>query len=204
MQDSEYLTQVPPTYLRELFFILTAFLRSLWRQARIGDEDFFALSVRLFSAFMGDGQEETGWPAVSGMTDEEQTRRSESRYFTEQAWLHLYVLADYAYIEDEKLLPSLACLLRLAIRELSPPAVLIDLPKATLETLWRSSFLRDQPTPAAQAVVRDLIEYSQSYGKKTVAPGAQTVFEDLDNDRTEGSLESPGCSNHAGRGRLER
>lgn len=171
MQDSEYLTQVPPTYIRELFFILTIFLRSLWRQKKIDDRDFFDLSERLFAAFLGDEQEVTGWPAISRVVATEQAKRDGSRYFVEQAWLHLYVLADYALIEDEGRLPDLARLLRLAMRELSSAEVLIDLQNDTLKTLWHSSFSRDQSAPQAEAAVHDLIEYSQWYSEETLRQG---------------------------------
>ncbi|MGH3085871.1 MAG: hypothetical protein ACRDSJ_00965 [Rubrobacteraceae bacterium] len=169
MRDNEYLAQVSPTYLQELFFILTTFLRSLWRQKKINDENFFELSKRLFAAFLGDERESTGWPMISRATGERQLTRDESRsHLREQAWLHLYLLADYALIEDEGLLPELARLLRVAAQELSPPAILTDLPIDTLGAMWRNSFSRDRPAPDAQAAVSDLIEYSQWYSEETL------------------------------------
>lgn len=110
----------------------------------------------------------TGWPAISRVVAAEQAKSDGSRYFVEQAWLHLYVLADYALMEDEGRLPDLARLLRLAMRELSSPEVLIDLQEDTLKTLWRSSFSPNQSAPQAEAAVHDLIEYSQWYSEETL------------------------------------
>lgn len=169
MQDSEYLAQVPATYLRELFFILTTFLRSLWRYKRIDDENFFDLSKRFFAALLGDEREVTGWSMISHTTSKEELTPDESQpHFKEQAWLHLYLLADYALIEDEELLPDLARLLRLAERELSSPCVLASLPEDTLAAMWRNNFALDRTAPDTQAAVGDLIEYSQWYSEETL------------------------------------
>jgi hypothetical protein len=89
MQDSEYLVLVPPTYIQELFFVLTTYLRSLWRQGLVVDKSFLDLSERLFAAFLGDERESAGWSAVSDASTQERLMRDKhlSRY-REQAWLH--------------------------------------------------------------------------------------------------------------------
>lgn len=169
MQDSEYLRQVSPTYLQELFFILTTFLRSLWLQDKVNDENFFALSKRLFAAFLGDERESTGWPAIScELTEEQLTWGAARPYSREQLWMHLYLLAEYALVEDEDLLPDLARLLRLTARELSPATTLEDLPYDIFATMWRNSFSHDQSVPEAQTVASDLTEYSEWYSEETL------------------------------------
>jgi hypothetical protein len=169
MQDSEYLAQVPPTYLQELFFIMAAFLRGLWRQGLVEDEDFFDLSERLFAAYLGDARGSMGWSAIAYATDGERpTRNGPDPYFCEQCWLHLYLLADYALAEEEGRLPALARLLRRASRVLGPPTILADLPDDVLRAIWRNSFARDRSAPEAQEAANDLNEYSQWYSEETL------------------------------------
>ena len=169
MHDSEYLIQVPPPYLQELFFILTTYLRILWRQGLIDDHSFFELSEKLFAAFLGDERRSTGWSALSPLADEEQLAWEEAKsHFRKQAWLHLYMLADYALVEEEELLPGLARLMRRAAQELAPPTILTELSADSLASMWHSSFLRDRAAPKPQEVVEDLVEYSQWYSEETL------------------------------------
>jgi hypothetical protein len=169
MQDSEYLAQVPPVYLQELFFIMAAFLRGLWRQGLVEDEDFFDLSERLFAAYLGDARGSMGWSAIAYATDGERpTRNGPDPYFREQSWLHLYLLADCALAAEEVRLPALARLLRRASRVLGPPTILADLPADVLRAIWRNSFARDRLAPDAREAANDLNEYSQWYSEETL------------------------------------
>jgi hypothetical protein len=166
MQDSEYLVLVPPTYIQELFLVLTTYLRSLWRQQLVGDKSFLDLSERLFTAFLGDERESAGWSAVSDASTQERLMRDKhlSRY-REQAWLHLYLLANRSLTEAEGRLPYLARLMRRCTQELAPPTILSDLPTDTFATMWRNSFSRDRSVPELEAVVKDLREYSEWYNE---------------------------------------
>jgi hypothetical protein len=169
MQDSEYLVLVPPTYIQELFLVLTTYLRSLWRQQLVGDKSFLDLSERLFTAFLGDERESAGWSAVSDASTQERLMRDKhlSRY-REQAWLHLYLLANRSLTEAEGRLPYLARLMRRCTQELAPPTILSDLPTDTFATMWRNSFSRDRSVPELEAVVKDLREYSEWYNEETL------------------------------------
>ena len=169
MQDSEYLVLVPPTYLQELFFVLTTYLRSLWRQELVGDKSFLDLSERLFTVFLGDERKSAGWSAISDASTQEQLLQDKhlSRY-REQAWLHLYLLADQSLAEAEERLPDLARLMRRCTQELAPPTLLSDLPADTFATMWRNSFSRNRSVPELEAVVNDLIEYSEWYSEETL------------------------------------
>ncbi len=169
MQDNEYLVLVPPTYLQELFFVLTTYLRSLWRQELVDDEDFLDLSERLFASFLGDERETAGWAAVSGASSEEQLARDKHLpHYREQAWLHLYLLADLNLVEAEERLPDLARLMRRTTQELAPPTLLSVLSVDTFATMWRNGFSRDRSVPARDVVVEDLVEYSQWYSEETL------------------------------------
>lgn len=169
MQDSEYLIIVPPTYLQELFYILTTYLRSLWRQELVDDDNFFVLSVRLFTSFLGDERESAGLSAISDTSTQERLMRDKHlMHRREQVWLHLYLLADQSLVESEERLPDLARLMRRATQELAPPNLLSDLPTDTFATMWRNSFSRDRTTPERDAVINDLLEYSQWYSEDTL------------------------------------
>ena len=169
MQDSEYLVLVPPTYIQDLFFVLTTYLRSLWRQGLVVDKSFLDLSEKLFAAFLGDERESAGWSAISDASTHERLMPDKhlSRY-REQAWLHLYLLADRSPAEAEGRLPYLARLMRRCTQELAPPTLLSDLPADTFATMWRNSFSRDRSVPELEAVVSDLLEYSEWYSEETL------------------------------------
>ncbi len=169
MQDSEYLVLVPSTYVQELFFVLTTYLRSLWRQGLVVDKSFLDLSERLFAAFLGDERESAGWSAISDASTHERLMRDKhlSRY-REQAWLHLYLLADRSPAEAKGRLPYLARLMRRCTQELAPPTLLLDLPSDTFAAMWRNSFSRDRSVPELEAVVNDLLEYSEWYSEETL------------------------------------
>ena len=169
MQDSEYLVLVPPTYIQELFFVLTTYLRSLWRQGLVDDKSFLNLSERLFAAFLGDERASAGWSAISDASTEERLRRDShlSRY-REQAWLHIYLLADQSLIDAEWCLPDLAQLMRRCTQELAAPTILANLPADASATMWRNSFSRDRTVPDLETVIDDLIEYSQWYSEGTL------------------------------------
>lgn len=169
MQNSEYLAEVPPTYLQELFFILTTYLRSLWRQGLVDDDNFLDLSERLFSSFLGDEHKSAGWSAISDATTEERLMGDKYlSHYREQAWLHLYLLADHDLIDAEERLPYLARLMRLTALQLALPTILSALPADTFAAMWRNSFSRDRGAPEREDVVRDLLDYSQWYSENTL------------------------------------
>jgi hypothetical protein len=169
MQDSEYLVLVSPTYIQELFFVLTTYLRSLWRQGLVVDKSFLDLSERLFAAFLGDEREFAGWSAISDASTHKRLMRDKhlSRY-REQAWLHLYLLADRSRVEVERRLPYLARLMRRCTQESASPTLLSDLSADTFATMWRNSFSRDRSVPELEEVVNDLLEYSEWYSEETL------------------------------------
>jgi hypothetical protein len=170
MQDSEYLVLVPPRYIQELFFVLTTYLRSLWRQGLVVDKSFLDLSERLFASFLGDERESAGWSAISDASTQERLMRDKylSRY-REQAWLHLYLLADESSAEAEERLPYLAQLMRRCTQELAPPTLLSDLPADTFAIMWRNSFSRNRSVPELEAVVNDLLQYSEETLRQELA-----------------------------------
>jgi hypothetical protein len=118
-------------------------------------------------AFLGDERESAGWSAVSDASIEERLARDTplSRY-REQAWLHLYLLADRSLTEAEGRLPYLARLMRRCTQELAPPSLLSDLPDEEFGTMWRNSFSRDRSVPELEAVVNDLLDYSEWYSEE--------------------------------------
>jgi hypothetical protein len=65
-------------------------------------------------------------------------------------------------------LPYVARLMRRCTQELAPPALLSDLPADTFATMWRNSFSRNRSVPELEAMVNDLLEYSEWYSEGTL------------------------------------
>jgi hypothetical protein len=168
LRDIEYLSEVPPVYLKELFYVLTTYLRLLRLERLVAEENLLDLSERLFRALLGEGEED-GWEQVATAVDTRTLDQSESEtHYWKQAWLHLYLLADLCVTGSEERLPQLAVLLRRATRQMGPPDMLCDLPNDFLDTVWRRSIYRDVEPRRAEEIAGDLTKYSQQYDERTL------------------------------------
>ncbi len=168
MRDREYLSQVSAADLRVLFFVLTTYLRLLRVEGLVDRESFVRLSALLFGSFASeDGS--TGWSAVPARADLEGSEIDEPEtHHWEQAWLHLYLLADLCFGHERERLPELAVLLRRFARQVGPPTLLRELPEELLSTLWRRTIYPARGVRKAEDVVADLERYSGWYSERTL------------------------------------
>ncbi|MFC1975479.1 hypothetical protein ACFLXQ_03660 [Chloroflexota bacterium] len=173
--DDEYLQEVPPYYLVELFVILTSYLRIVWRDGMLKDAPFLNHSIDLVGAFWGQAGEFGAWQALRPhLSDEDLNHFEEKLALSAQTWLHTYsVINQLDQTNDSRIFDGAAWVRHLQT-VLTPPDILTTLAEQTYEHLWRFS----QPVAvqfiSAAEVVAYLHNVSRMYNEDTLKAEIQT------------------------------
>jgi len=167
--DETYMAEVPPRYLAELFVIIGAYLRVVWRSGMLDRDCFLDCSRELFGAFWGKAGQPGAWEQIrTGMPDDELTAFMAQVQLGAQSWLHAYIVSEQTQ-EDEADIYELAAWLRHLHAVLGPPAdVLSALRIEDYQRLWRASTPADAELLPAQALAEQLNNWSRPYNDATL------------------------------------
>lgn len=169
VSDTEYLARVPPVYLAELYVIITAYLREVWRQGILPNERFVEHSVALLQSFWGDVGVPGAWQAVQARLSQADVQREEQRLsLIAQSWFHAFIVAKLAEQASARTLCGLAAWMRSAASRFSPPQVLQQLPESVYRRLRRFSLPMDWPKYEPHEVVDYLGNIMPRYDKATL------------------------------------
>lgn len=167
--DTDYLAEVPPPYLLELFVIISAYLRVVRRDGMLDEKQFLEHSLALLMALWGEPGKPGAWQALcSRIADDELEQEKARLVLVEQVWLHAYVLVEgLAQINDRRIY-DLATLMRRLCIVLGQPDVLESLPVSAYNRLWRASFAYGIEARPVTEVQSRLDEVSQWYDEETL------------------------------------
>jgi len=169
VNDADYLNQVPPRYLLEIFVIISAYLRVVRRDSMLDDGTFLNLSLSLLMTLWGEPGKPGAWQALRSRLSDDELKREKTRLvFTEQAWLHAYVLAEALIESDDRRIYDLAAWMRRFSDALDLPDVLESLPDSAHKRMWRGSFPSNAKIQPASMTVDWLREISQWYDEMSL------------------------------------
>lgn len=169
VSDTEYLARVPPVYLAELYVIITAYLREVWRQGILPSERFVEHSMALLQSFWGDVGVPGAWQAVQARLSQADVQREEQRLsLIAQSWFHAFIVARLTEQASARTLCGLAAWMRSAASRFSPPQVLQQLPESDYRRLRRFSLPMDWPQYEPHEVVHYLGDIMPRYDEATL------------------------------------
>lgn len=167
--DADYLTEVPPRYLIELFVIVMSYLRVVWRDGMLNREPFVDHSLDLLTGFWGEPRQSGAWQVLHPrLTDAEWKHEEERLALSAQTWLHTYVLVELLAKADDRRIYDLAAWMRQFGAMLSPPDMLAALPDNIYRQLWRASFPTAVEFRPASEVIACLHDVSQCYDETSL------------------------------------
>ena len=106
--DAEYLEQVPPQYLVELFVIITTYLRVVWRDGMLDTKHFVDLSLDLLAAFWGQLRQPGAWHTLEPRLGDQLLVLEERLRLSAQTWLHAYSVAELLHQGKDRRVYDLA------------------------------------------------------------------------------------------------
>lgn len=173
--DDEYLTQIPPQYLTELYVIIANYLRVVWRDGMLKDDLFLDHSIDLMNAFWGQPGEPSAWQAIRPrLTNEDLSDFERRMAINAQTWFHAYVVVSHLDQKNDHRLYDEAAWMRHLKTVSSSPGVLSNLPELTYQHMWRFSQPASTEFVPASEVVNYLYKASQMYNDKTLKTEIQT------------------------------
>ena len=162
--DADYLVQVPPRYLIELFVIVTTYLRVVWRDGMLAVDPFVDHSFDLLTAFWGQPGRPGAWQALRPRLTNTDPKHKENRLILDaQTWLHAYMVAELLAQADDRHVYDLAAWIRHFGTIRTAPDVLATLPDNDYQRLWRASFPATVKFQLSAEVVARLREIWQYY-----------------------------------------
>jgi len=167
--DADYLAEVPPRYLIEVFVIVTAYLRIVWRDGKLREKPFVDHSLDLLVGFWGRPGHSAAWQVLRPRLTEADLKDEEARLgLSAQAWIHAYVVAGLLADAGDRRVYDLAAWMRELGATLKGPEALAALPDRMYRWLWRASLPSGvQFRPASDVVLR-LHDLSRCYDETSL------------------------------------
>ena len=173
--NEEYLETIPASYLAEVYVIIMAFLREVWRQGLLEAAFFVEQSWKASAAFWGEIAGTGAWSAIeSGFDRTELDQIGERLELCAQTWLQVYA-AGWSLTESEK--PEqfvFARWLRYLSSVAGPPDVLDGLQKPDYDYLWHHGMPAERDFRLAEKVVTHLYKYLGLYNEETLIETLRT------------------------------
>lgn len=167
--DSDYLAKVPPRYLAELYVIITAYLREVWRQGILPRDHFVEHSLTMFESFWGYVGIPGAWKVMRSRLGEAEIQAEERRLvLSARSWFHVFVVAQLLEQANAPKLYRLAAWMRHVASRFSPPEVLHDLDESVYQQLQRFGLPVDWPRRDAGEIVRYLKNIMPRYNEITL------------------------------------
>jgi len=154
--DEEYLADVPAQYLLELLVIIATYLRVVWRDRMLTDEQFLEHSLDLLFAFWGRPGCPGAWEDLKPRISEDILADQEKRLsLSAQMWLHAYVVVTLLDEKSDRRIYDLAAWMREFPNILKGTESLASLPDNAWRRLWRDSFPpHTEPRPLSEIIAR--------------------------------------------------
>ena len=168
-READYLERVPAPYVMELFVIILAYLREVWRQSTLKDEVFIELSIGTLTAFWGQAADPGMWESmVTRIGDDAAVEQEKRLALGAQTWIHTYLLGRLLERDHDQRLYDMAAWMR-HVRDLLPPlTVLVNLLDDAYWHLWRFSVPAAWDDQSPEQVAAFLADALPRYNEATL------------------------------------
>ena len=174
ISDQEYISSISHQYLLELWTIITAYLRVVWRSYMLDSDTFCDLSLSMFYGFWGKPAEPGVWPSLRErfqiMELESELKRLSIPL---NSWLHSAVLLDLFYKNEDARRFDLAGWMRLFAKNVFPMEALGETDENTYSTAWYACFPRNYKFFPVDQLIKRLYQASLLYDDQSLADEIQ-------------------------------
>jgi len=168
MKDDEYLEEVPPLYLLEIFIVVVSFLKIVWLDEFLSTARFQTLSYDLLVALWGWPGEEGAWHQIRPRMSDAELRDAEERLgVSATVWILVYLLSFLAE-KDRRGYYDLAAWVRHGLNQLQPPHFLRNLGDGEFTRLRRSTFPKGLGEITPSEIVATLGSLAHQYDEHTL------------------------------------
>lgn len=167
--DPEYMENVPPRYLTELFVILLTFLRTTRRHGMLSDDAFADFSWRLLASYWGDVGYPGAWQSLSTRLADLDGRSEDTRLaLSVQSWFQAAVIAKFLSCREERWIYDFAAWMRHMGATIRGEAVLAEFDSAAYQRLWQSAYPPEDEFRSGPELARELQQLAQRYDDQSL------------------------------------
>ena len=164
LADSEYMGTVSATYLLELWTIIAAYLRIVWRNGMLPDELFQEHSLALLYAYWGKPVLPGAWQTIKvRFTEVEKTAEFHRLSVPLNLWLHVAAVIKSLEHQQDRRRYDVAGWIRMFCDLEFSPLVITEFDASTYKRLWLTSFPTRFEFIPADDLVRDLLRLHDEY-----------------------------------------
>ena len=169
LSDEVYMQSIPPTYLLELWSIITVYLRVVRNNKLLSDEDYTELSLTMLFSFWGRYLEPGAWSIVETRLSKEEKGTELNRLSIPiNIWLQVYGLQQILNAQKDHQRFDLSAWMRRFTKLVFPIKDLLAYTKEDYQAVWKLSFESNVECQPAEEVVQELLRISQDYSESSL------------------------------------
>jgi hypothetical protein len=164
LSDQEYLATIPPSYLLELWLIITRYLQVVWKNELLDRDTFCDLSLDMLFSFWGKPAQPGAWQMIKELDPSLDLQVELQRLsLPSSTWLYVALLSNLLDVDDDDRQFDLAGWMRMFATNITPPDHLSAIGEEAYKAAWHNCFPQHFSFLPAKSLAEALKSVSQQY-----------------------------------------
>ena len=176
LTDEEYMQTIPPTYLLELWSIISVYLRVVSKNKMLTEDDYTELSLTMLFSFWGRYLEPGAWYKIeSRLSREEKEYELKRLRIPINIWLQVYLVNKILCIKNDLRRFELSAWVRRFTKLVFPLNDLLVCSKDEYELVWKQFFSTEVDILPVETIVEDLSIMGQNYNESSLKEEIESI-----------------------------